>query len=73
MAYGTLVSQPGIEPTTPAVDVQNLNHWTTREVPSSHFLHCSLNNCGLATPEWQQVSEIMPVRAPFPKAEFLRQ
>ena len=26
--------QPGIEPVPPAVEVQSLNHWTTREVPS---------------------------------------
>ena len=31
-----LVSQPGIEPTFPAVEVQSLNHWMSREVP-----HCS--------------------------------
>ena len=24
--------QSGIEPTPPAVEIQNLNHWTTREV-----------------------------------------
>ena len=28
MAYRVLVSQPGIEPITPAVKVQSLNHWT---------------------------------------------
>ena len=28
-----LVPQPGIEPTPPTVEVQSLNHWTTREVP----------------------------------------
>ena len=27
-----LVLQPGIEPMLPTVEVQNLNHWTTREV-----------------------------------------
>ena len=24
---------PGIEPVLPAVEMQNLNHWTSREVP----------------------------------------
>ena len=32
-ACGILVPQPGIEPTPPAVEVQSVNHWTTREVP----------------------------------------
>ena len=32
-AYGILVLQPGIEPVHPALAVQSLNHWTTREVP----------------------------------------
>ena len=30
-----LLPQPGIEPTPPALEVQSLNHWTTREVPSA--------------------------------------
>ena len=33
MAYGILVHLPEIELVPPAVDVQNFNHWTTREVP----------------------------------------
>ena len=33
LAYRILVSQPGIEPMAPAVEVQNLNHWATRNVP----------------------------------------
>ena len=28
-----LAPQPGIEPEPPALEVQSLNHWTTREVP----------------------------------------
>ena len=31
-ACGILVPHPGIEPMTPAVKVQSLNHWTAREV-----------------------------------------
>ena len=30
-----LVPPPGIEPTTPAVEAQSLNHWPTRGVPGS--------------------------------------
>ena len=30
---GILVPWPEIEPMTPAVEVQSLNHWTTKEVP----------------------------------------
>ena len=32
-----LVPWPGLKAESPAVDAQNLNHWTTREVPK-HFL-----------------------------------
>ena len=28
-----MVPRPGIKPTSPEVEVQSLNHWTTREVP----------------------------------------
>ena len=28
-----LGSQPGIEPVRSAVEVQSLDHWTTREIP----------------------------------------
>ena len=33
-ACGILVPGPGIKPAPPAVEMQSLNHWTTREVPS---------------------------------------
>ena len=32
VALRILAPQPGIEPMPPAVEVQSLNHWTTREV-----------------------------------------
>ena len=32
-ACRTLVLQPGIEPTSPVLEAQSLNHWTAREVP----------------------------------------
>ena len=32
-----LVPQPGIKPMPPAVEVQSLNHWTSREVPLLWF------------------------------------
>ena len=35
MACGILVLQPEIEPELPALKVQSLNHWTTREVPKA--------------------------------------
>ena len=31
--FRILVHQPGIEPELLAVEVQGLNHWTTRELP----------------------------------------
>ena len=33
MACGVLVPPPGIKPAPPALEAQNLNHWTAREVP----------------------------------------
>ena len=37
IAYGILAPRPGIGPAPPAVEVWNLNHWTTREVPTSNY------------------------------------
>ena len=36
-ACGILAPWPGIEPTPPALEVWNLNHWVAREVPSVTF------------------------------------
>ena len=36
MAFGLLVPQPGIEPTPPAMEVLDLNHW---EVPSASLFN----------------------------------
>ena len=33
---GILVPQPGMEPAPPALEVQNLNHWTPGKLPD-HF------------------------------------
>ena len=33
VACGILIPWPGIEPVTPALEAQNLNHWTIKEVP----------------------------------------
>ena len=35
---GVLVPWPEIELTPPVLEVQSLNHWTTREVPKHNFL-----------------------------------
>ena len=35
LACRILVPQPGIEPMSPAVETQTLNHWTAREIPGS--------------------------------------
>ena len=32
LVCGILVPQPGIQSMSPVVEVQRLNHWTTREV-----------------------------------------
>ena len=39
VAYGILVPWPGIEPMPPAVEVQSLNHWTSKEVPVAHVVY----------------------------------
>ena len=39
IASGILVPQPGIEPMTPEVEAQSLNHWTAREVPVSKHIY----------------------------------
>ena len=38
---GDLIPWLGIEPGPPALGVQSLNHWTTREVPIFFFIHFS--------------------------------
>ena len=73
MACGILVPWPGIEPVPPAVEVQSLNYWTTREVPQI-FLSLmpwtwqGLNICLLIwsklwyrTNNWGQKSEVEKV------------
>ena len=35
MGYGILVPRPGIEPMSPAITRQILNHWPTMEIPTS--------------------------------------
>ena len=40
MVYGDLPG-PGIEPKSPAVEAQCLNHWTTREVLGINTFHQS--------------------------------
>ena len=32
-ACGILVLRPGVEPVPPALEMQSIKHWTTREVP----------------------------------------
>ena len=39
VACGILVPRPGIKPVPHAVEVQSLNHWTTREVPPPHVFN----------------------------------
>ena len=38
-ACGILVPQPGIQPTSPALELWTLKHWTTREVPLDIYLY----------------------------------
>ena len=36
MVYGILVPQLGIEPISPELEVQSLNHWAAMEVSQKH-------------------------------------
>ena len=55
-----LVPWPGMEPGPPALGARSLNHWTTSEVPGSHFsfsLVCGRNHGRKPTWSWHlQVS-----------------
>ena len=50
MAYGILISWPVIELLPPALEVQNLSHQTTREIPFLVILElpqiCTMNSFG---------------------------
>ena len=37
-----LSSQPRVKPVSPMVEVQSLNHWTTKEVPGYCYFNLSL-------------------------------
>ena len=41
-AHGILIPQPSIKLTSPALEEQSLNHWTTREVPIKDVLNSIL-------------------------------
>ena len=45
MACGILVPRPGIEPTPPALEVQGLICWTTREVPEATVSENVYSSC----------------------------
>ena len=38
VAYGILVSPPGIQPEPLALEAKSLNHWTAKEVPCNYVL-----------------------------------
>ena len=52
MAWRTLVSPPGIEPTSPAVEAQSPNHWTTREVSTYIFTIDGCLDCFWFRVQW---------------------
>ena len=63
IACGTLVSQPGIEPTPPAMEAQSLNkHWITREIPHTLFSSLTVSIFLTATQitisYWQEVPQL---------------
>ena len=42
LAWEKLVSQPGVEPDPPALEVYSVNHWTAREVPGQLVFHLEI-------------------------------
>ena len=46
-ACGILVPRSGIEPMPPALEAQNLNHWTTREVPCLKYFNLPVSLLGI--------------------------
>ena len=40
-----LVLYPGMEPMTPAMEAQSLNHWTTRGIPTEDFESSKMTDC----------------------------
>ena len=56
MACGILVPRPGIEPVSPALEAQNLNHWTISEVLKDFFFLTELI-CVLESHLWPKVTE----------------
>ena len=58
MACGTLFPRPGSEPMAPALEVQSLNHWTIRKVPSISYC-LSLNLASLMDSKWRSSVAIL--------------
>ena len=53
VCVGNLVPQPGIEPSSPALETQSLNHWTTRNVPALPFSSCEFLGWKTRAPRFQ--------------------
>ena len=70
---GILVPQPGIEPTPPAMEARNPNHWTAKEVPKSTCFQSDLPQLTRSLPLWPscacQVSPA-PIPSSFPWRPF---
>ena len=64
VACGILVPRQGNEPVPPAVEVQSLNHWTAREVPS--LGSCSTQAKPLVCTQWKSRTTFSPLSySPF--------
>ena len=64
-AHGILVLGPGIKFMPPAVDMQNLNHWTTSEVPTFRYLNKQLKVKTSTTVLSFQISRSFPLLVPY--------
>ena len=57
MACGILGPRPGIKPVSPALEAQNLNHWTISEVLKDFFFFLTELICVLESHLWPKVTE----------------
>ena len=73
-ACGILVPQPGIEPTSPALEARSLNCWTSREVPKSVDFKLSQLTSIMWVGLIQSVESLNRKRQPpWKKREFCKQ
>ena len=64
-AVWDLITQPGVEAVTPAVEAQSLSHRTTREVPVPHYSKSRKLIGGIDQMPTEQIPRLCPPRGLF--------